>query len=263
MSLKKITIIFSAILIVSCASKKNILYFQDIDSVENLNSSIEYEPIIRKNDLLSITVSSVDKKSAQPFNLPIIATGNGDVITGSQRIQSYLVDANGNIEFPVLGSIHLADLPKINAVEFLKSEISKYVKNPIINLRITNFKVSVLGEVTQPGTFSIPDERITILEALSRAGDMTILGKRKDVLLIREENGKKTYNKIDFTKSSIFNSPYYFLQQNDVLMVSPSSVRVQSSSSIIKNTPLVVSVAGTVISVIGVLINLQNSRNNN
>ncbi len=250
MNFKKIAIIFSTMLIISCASKKNILYFQDIDSYVDTNKFVKNEPRIRKNDLLSITVSSVDKKSAQPFNLPIIATGSGDVINGSQRLQSYLVDANGNIEFPVLGKIRLSGLTKVDAVEYLKKEISKYVINPIINLRIINFKVSVLGEVNQPGTFSIQDERITILEALSRAGDMTILGKREDVLLIREEDGKKTYNKVDFRDSSILNSPYYFLQQNDVVLVSPSSVRVQSSSSIIKNTPLIISVAGAILSIL-------------
>ena len=198
--MKKLSIpifIISILLIgISCASKKDVLYLQDIETLNTENDTLKNTPVIRKNDLLAITVSSVDKVSAQPFNLPVVAIGNQTQVLGNQQLQSYLVDANGNIEFPVLGTIEVAGMTKIEMVEYLKAAISKYVKNPIINLRITNFKVSVLGEVRRPGTYPIQDERITILEALSLAGDMTVYGKRADVLVIREENGKKTYNKL-------------------------------------------------------------------
>ena len=242
-------LILSILLIsISCASKKDVLYLQDIDSLNTEMDTLKNTPVIRKNDLLAITVSSVDKISAQPFNLPVVAVGNQTQVMGNQQLQTYLVDANGNIEFPVLGTIKVAGLTKINAVEYLKKEISKYVKNPIINLRITNFKVSVLGEVSRPGTFTIQDERITILEALSLAGDMTVYGKRKDVLVIREENGKKTYNKLDFTKASLLTSPYYYLQQNDVVMVSPNGAQVQSSA-FNRNTSVYVSIISLLITV--------------
>ncbi|WP_010522391.1 polysaccharide biosynthesis/export family protein [Aquimarina agarivorans] len=189
---KKIVLLVVLIaFLVSCASKKDILLLQDIDNIDLKKDGVFNIPKIRNNDLLSITVSSVDKKSAAPFNLPVVATGSQNMVTGSQQLQSYLVDANGNVEFPVLGTVHLSGLSKTDAVDYLKQEISKYVKNPIVNLRITNFKISVLGEVSRPGTFSIQDERITILEALSLAGDMTVYGKRKGVLVIREEEGKK------------------------------------------------------------------------
>lgn len=250
MNINKILIIVSVIsLMISCASKKDVLYLQDIELSNSEYDLTKNSPIIRRNDLLSITVSSVDKKSAIPFNLPVIATGSQNAITGSQRLQSYLVDENGTIEFPVLGNIQLAGLTKTKAVEYLKEEISKYVKNPIINLRITNFKVSVLGEVSRPGTFAIQDERITILEALSLAGDMTVYGKRKDVLVIREENGKKTYNKLDFTKASLLNSPYYYLQQNDLVMVSPNKAQVQSSA-FNRNSSTYVAIASVIVALI-------------
>ena len=169
--MKKLSIpifIISILLIgISCASKKDVLYLQDIETLNTENDTLKNTPVIRKNDLLAITVSSVDKVSAQPFNLPVVAIGNQTQVLGNQQLQSYLVDANGNIEFPVLGTIEVAGMTKIEMVEYLKAAISKYVKNPIINLRITNFKVSVLGEVRRPGTYPIQDERITILEALS------------------------------------------------------------------------------------------------
>lgn len=248
--IKRILCVVLLILLqISCASKKDILYLQDISELQNSTDSLKNSPVIRRNDLLSITVSSVDKKSSFPFNLPVVSTGNQDIVSGNQRLQSYLVDENGKIEFPVLGSIHLAGLTKIKALEYLKEEISKYIKNPIINLRITNFKISVLGEVNRPGSYTIEDERITILEALSMAGDMTVYGKRKDVLLIREENGKKSYNVIDFTKSTLLNSPYYYLQQNDVIMVSPNNAQVQSSA-FNRNTAVYVSLISIIITVI-------------
>ncbi len=246
-------IILIASLLVSCASKKDVLYLQNIETLSKEYTLTKNSPVIRCNDLLSITVSSVDKKSAIPFNLPVVATGNQNAITGNQRLQSYLVDENGTIEFPVLGNIQLSGLTKTKAVEYLKEEISKYVKNPIINLRITNFKVSVLGEVSRPGTYSIQDERITILEALSLAGDMTVYGKRKGVLVIREENGKKVHNKVDFTDASLLNSPYYYLQQNDVVMVSPNKAQVQSSA-FNRNSGVYISILGVIISVITLVI---------
>lgn len=244
----------SSLLLSSCASKKNILLFQDIENYETGVDTLSSVVKIKVNDLLSIIVSSADRKSAAPFNLPAIATPSSDVtvVNTQQRLQTYLVDNNGLIQFPVLGALDLRGKTTIEATEYLKLKLSEYIKDPIVNLRITNFKVSVLGEVRSPGIYTINDERITILEALSRAGDMTIFGKRKNVLVIREIDGVKTYNKLDFTSKDVLSSPFYFLQQNDVVIVSPNGAQVQSSASN-RNAGLYVSIAGVIITVISIL----------
>ena len=238
----------------SCASKKNVILLQDIEDYQSNNDSTSGVVKIKKNDLLSIVVSSVDRKSAAPFNLPTFSTINSDVTSANslQRLQTYLVDSNGEIKFPVLGSINLLGKTTIEATNYIKKQLLKYIKNPIVNLRITNFKVSIMGEVRSPGVYTITDERITVLEALSRAGDMTIFGKRTNVLVVREENGVKKYNKLDFTNKSILSSPYYYLQQNDVVIVSPNGAQVQSSASN-RNGGLYVSVAGVIITIISIL----------
>lgn len=242
------------LILTSCASKKNVLLFQDIENYQAASDSTKSDIRIKQNDLLSIIVSSADRKSAAPFNLPAVGTANGDItqVNAQQRLQTYLVDANGEIQFPILGTLNLEGKTTIEATNYLKEVLSKYIKDPIVNLRITNFKVSVLGEVRSPGTYVINDERVTILEALSRAGDLTIFGKRSDILLIREIDGVKSYSKIDLTKKEVLSSPYYFLQQNDVIMVSPNGAQVQSSASN-RNAGLYVSVAGVIITVISIL----------
>jgi len=241
------------ILLNSCASKKDVLLLQDIENYQSINDTSKNTIRIKKNDLLSINVSSVDRKSAAPFNLPILATVNSDITTinAQQRLQTYIVDEKGKIKFPILGDLPLEGKTTIDAITFLEDKLRKYIKDPIVNLRIANFKVSVLGEVQRPGVFTITDERITVLEALGRAGDMTVFGKRKDVLVIREENGVKTYNKLDFTSKEILKSPYYYLQQNDVVIVSPNKAQIQSSA-FNRNTSVFVSLAGLIIAVISI-----------
>ncbi len=244
-----------SLFIMSCASKKNVLYFQDIENYEQENDTITNVVRIKSNDLLSISVSSADRKSAAPFNLPVLATLNSDItaVNSQQRLQTYLVNNNGSIQFPILGEINLLGKTTGEASVYLIEKLKKYIKDPIVNLRVTNFKVSVLGEVRNPGVFNITDERITILEAISRAGDMSVFGKRKNVLVIREVNGKKTYNRVDFTSSKLLNSPYYYLQQNDVVLVDPNKAQIQSSTFFNRNTPIFVSIAGVIISVISIL----------
>lgn len=254
--MNKILLLLSAILVLasSCASKKNILLFQDLEEYKASEDSTYSSIRIKKNDLLTIIVSTEDKKSAVPFNLTAVTSANSDLtsISGQQRLQTYLVNNDGQIQFPVLGDVELIGKTTIEATNFIKSKLLKYIKNPIVNLRITNFKVSVLGEVTRPGTFIITDERITILEALSRAGDMTIFGKRTDVLVIREQNGVKSHHRLDLTSKNLLSSPCYFLQQNDVVIVSPNGAQVQSSASN-RNSGLFVSIAGVIITVISIL----------
>lgn len=242
-----------ALLLSSCVSRQKMAYFQNMERLEGNNTPNYYTTVIENNDLLNITVSpsgatEMDLKLVQPFNLPITAAPNvmGN-ITGQQRLQSYLVDNKGNIDFPVLGQLHVAGLTRQKLIELLKTRISEYVDNPIINVRIDNFKISVLGEVKTPGAYQIEDERITLPEALALAGDMTIYGRRDNVLIIRETEGIKKYAYVDITQSDFIDSPYYYLQQNDVVYIEPNKAQMQSSVYN-RNIPIFISVASVLIS---------------
>lgn len=214
-------------LLASCASKENIVYLQNNTSN---SSSMEYEPIIQPDDVLSIIVTSENPEVAAPYNLKSVAIQNAtEIIPVNDVIQSYIVDKNGAIQFPMLGSVVLGGLTKTDAINKLKSILNEHVKDAVINMRLLNFKVSVLGEVTRPGTFNIKSERVTVLEALSMAGDLTVYGKRKNILIIREKEGVKTTQRIDLTKTDFLNSEYYYLAQNDVVYVEPNKTRVNSS----------------------------------
>jgi polysaccharide biosynthesis/export protein len=213
---------------ISCNSRKNIAYLQNIDSLQASEKSANFEPILQNDDLLSIIVAAEQPEATLPFNLPQIQ-GNYQINENQDGIKTYLVDSNGFIDFPVIGKIKLAGLTRSQAVTKLETEIKEYVTKPIINLRILNYKISVLGEVNRPGNFKISSERITLLEALSLAGDLTIYGRRNNVLLIREVNGVKSFNRIDITQADFLNSPYYYLAQNDVIVVEPNKTKVNSS----------------------------------
>ncbi|MEP0266467.1 polysaccharide biosynthesis/export family protein [Dokdonia sp.] len=254
-SIIKFSIFLLAIvsLTTSCVSKKKVLYLQDIEQIVDNPANTNYNISIKGNDLLTINVSALNPETVAPFNQPVVPrpSTNGTVQT-AQQLQTYLVSVDGTIEFPLIGSIKLAGLTRTEATDHLKDLLNKYVKNPIVNIRILNFKISVLGEVGRPGTFNIEDERVTVLEALGLAGDMTIFGDRKNVKIIREINGIKTYGELDFTSSSVISSPFYYLQQNDVVIVSPNKAQIQSSS-FNRNTSVFISIAGIIISVISVL----------
>lgn len=249
-------IILTAFLMGSCVSEKKVIYFQDIQQLGDQPENPGYTTIIRPDDLLTITVSALNPETVLPFNPPLVSTPRPDgSLTSAQQLQTYLVDKNGNIEFPVLGQLKLGGLSRQEATTFLVDKLATYIKNPIVNMRILNYTISVLGEVQRPGTFTVQDERITILEALGLAGDMTLFGKRNDVKVIREENGKTTYGILDFTSVDMIRSPYYYLRQNDVVIVSPNGAQVQSSG-FNRNTSVFISVAGIIISVITLLIRL-------
>ncbi|TVZ51355.1 polysaccharide biosynthesis/export family protein [Dokdonia sp. Hel_I_53] len=243
-------VVILSFLFSSCISKKEVLYFQDIERLESQSQNFNYNTIIRPNDLLSITVSSQDPESVAIFNP--VAGASGALRTTNERLGTYLVDRNGNIEFPYLGTINIGNKTRIEAVSKLREGISQFAKEAVINLRILNFTVSVLGEVQRPGTFTVPDERITVLEALGLAGDMTIFGERKTVKVIREENGIKTYGELDFTSIDVVNSPFYYLQQNDVIVVSPNNAQVQSGA-FNRNSTIFISIAGIIISVLTIV----------
>jgi polysaccharide biosynthesis/export protein len=219
------------LLLSSCASKKNILYLQDAISLNNNNTEKTHETKFNIDDLLLIHVSSKDSEAAFPFNLEVLMTPQASGAGQGQRQQQlYLIDNNGFIEFPVLGRLKLLGLTRSEVISLFKERLSEYIVDPIIVIRIMNFKVSVLGEVRNPGVVSTGSERMTILDAISLAGDLSIFGKRKNVLIIRENNGKKISKRLDLTKSDIVYSDFFYLKQNDVVYVEPNRTKVNSSA---------------------------------
>ncbi|MNE62735.1 Polysaccharide biosynthesis/export protein [compost metagenome] len=169
----------------------------------------------------------------------------------------YLVDANGMIDFPVLGSMKVGGLTRTEVLQMLKSKIAVYIKEPIINLRITNFKVSVQGEVGVPGTYNVTSERITLVEALSMARDLTIYGVRNNILVIREVDGVKSYNRVDITQSNFINSPFYYLAQNDVVYVEPNQNKI-NGAAVGPNTSVLISITSLLITLVTLIITSTN-----
>ncbi len=227
---QKLSYIFSTflvlLLITSCASREDIAYFSET-GVSNATKELgNYTPTLSADDLLEISVAAIDMQAVGPFNG---AGVEGDVTASVKK--TYLIDQNGEIEFPIIGDVKLSGLTRLEATDVLKEKIEAYVKNPIVNLKIVNFKITVLGEVTRPGTFKIDHERVTILEALGLAGDMTIFGERQNVLVIREQDGKKSYTRVDLTTDAVFKSPVYYLTQNDVVYIEPNGDRMNQSKS--------------------------------
>lgn len=257
-SLKKTVPFLFVLLIFSCKPKKDVVYYQNIDGLSSAEQSNSYEIKIQPDDLLMIIVSADDPETAIPFNLSAISVPSATItnlmsLRGQESIQYYLVDASGTIDFPVLGKLKVGGLSRSELMHLLETKIAKYIKNPIINIRLMNFKVSVQGEVILPGTYPVNSDRITLIEAISRAGDLTIYGKRNNVLIIRELNGVKSYNRVDITKADFINSPFYYLAQNDVVYVEPNKTRI-NGAAVGANTGVIISVTSLVITLITLIV---------
>jgi polysaccharide export outer membrane protein len=237
----------------SCGSPKNIVYFQGIDHVPGNvfeNDASRHEVVIAPNDNLLIFVSAIRSEIVEIFNM--VRT---DRMTNNiSEYHGYLVDSEGFINFPLVGKVKLGGLSKEQAVKTLEEKISDFVENPTVNLRLMNYKISVLGEVARPGVYSVVNEKVTIPEALAMAGDITITGLRQQVLLHREVNGKKEFYRIDMTKPDLFFSPYFYLQQNDVLYVQPNKARIGTSTSFYRDAPLFISAVSLIITIIALTI---------
>lgn len=222
-----------AVLCTACTSTKKIIYLQDVVPLKQQEIEQKYEVIIHGDDLLAIMVNSRDPELALPFNMPMVTYQLGTLGTGGQqRVLGYLVDTNGNIDFPILGEIHVEGLTRMQLTELIKNRLIEgdLIKDPIVTVQFLNFKISVMGEVGRPGSFTISGDRITLLEALSMAGDLTIYGRRDRVGVIRENNGKRTILFHDLRSAEIFNSPCYYLQQNDIVYVEPNKAKSGQSS---------------------------------
>ena len=233
-----------------CSNKKDILYFQNLEARESFNP-VPYTSIIKNNDLLSIIVSSSDMASAARFNrlVPSVNMAQSTNLMGQPQLQTYLVDNEGKIDLPELGLRAVAGRSRFELEQELTQEYRKFIKDVIVSIRLINFKISVLGEVAQPGTYSIADERVTLPQALGMAGDLTLYGKRKDIILFRDRNGIQESHLIDLTQTDVLDSDLFYLQQNDVLYVGPNNAQV-NGASFNRNNPLYVSIASLILSVI-------------
>lgn len=215
------------ILFSACNSTKEVVYLQDVVPLKQQDIERKYEVFIHEDDLLSIMVNSKDPELALPFNMPLVTYQIGSESVGQQRVLGYLVDTNGDIDFPILGKIHVAGLSRLELRDLIKEKLisGDYIKDPVVTVQFLNYKVSVMGEVARPGSFTITGDRITLLEALSMAGDLTIYGRRDRVAVIREKNGQRTILFHDLRSSDIFTSPCYYLQQNDIVYVEPNKAK--------------------------------------
>jgi polysaccharide export outer membrane protein len=228
------------------------VYLQN-DSTQINTLYEQYVPTIQTNDILTIVVTAADPKVTAPFNpVSLMAAGSLTQQTDLALRPTYTVDSNGDIILPMLGKVRVAGLTRIEATEKIRSELGLYIKDPGVNINFNNFRISVLGEVARPGSFIMPTERVTVLEALGMAGDLTIRGVRENVMLIREVNGQKTIHRLDLTQQTTLNSPYYYLAQNDVIYVEPNKSQI-NNSKLGSNTNVIISIAGLLITVISVL----------
>jgi polysaccharide export outer membrane protein len=250
---KFIIVLLGVLLLNACAHKKDLIYFQ-FDEIDQEKVTNNYQLTFKSDDLVQIIVSTKDLISAQPFNLPIATTSPTAISAqGNPILQSYLIDVNGEIEFPVLGKIKLGGLTRVQAIEMLKKKLSPaYLTDPVINILITNFKITVIGDVTTPKLITVQNERISILDALGMVGDLSISGNRKNVMVIREENNMKKKYTIDLTSNACITSPVYYLQQNDVVYIEQNNAKVQDAAYT-RTTGLFISLASVFISLLTIL----------
>lgn len=220
----------------SCGSTKNVAYFQNADSISLKASRMLYEAKVMPKDELTITVITTNPSASVPFNLSVTSTlsNGGQIGSGSGQLQTYLVDNDGNINFPIVGTLHVGGLTKKQCEELIKSKVKPYLsekENPVVTVRMSSFRVVVTGEVNSPHVVYAPQEKMSVIEALTQAGDLTIYGKRDNVMLIREDaNGEKSIHRFNLNDANIINSPYFYLQQNDVIYVEPNKVKAQNSA---------------------------------
>lgn len=250
-------------LLTACQSYKKVPYFQNVEVVNEAEQQEKlYDAKIMPKDLLTIVVSCTNPELAIPFNLTVasnagIAVSTSSYVTTQPVLQPYLVDNDGNINFPVLGELKLGGLTKREAEQLIIDKLKPYMKEtPIVTVRMVNYKISVIGEVTRPGTFTISNEKVNLLEALAMAGDMTVYGLRDNVKLIREDaNGKQQIVTLDLNKAETILSPYYWLQQNDIVYVTPNKAKARNSD-VGNSTSLWFSATSILVSIVSLLVNI-------
>ena len=242
------------LMMVGCGSSKQVAYWQNIDSISLAASKGLYDAKIMPKDELTILVQTTDPLTSEPFNLR--STGQ---TSSKNQITGYLVDNDGMINFPIVGKIHVAGLTKTECEDLIKSKIQPYLartENPLVSVRTSSYRITVIGEVNRPGVIPVATEKISLVEALAEAGDMTIYGKRDNVLLVREDkSGEKHKVRLNMNDANIINSPYYYLQQNDIVYVEPHKVKARNTF-FGSNTSIFYSVIGITTSLVSLLITI-------
>lgn len=224
----------------SCMTRKDISYFQDIsDSTAVQQITRDFVAVVQPGDILSVFVSSLSKEASSFFNS---VDESGDQVVAN----TYLVDGAGNIELPLIGEVNVSGMTTQQCKEEIKSKLTQYLVDPTVNIRIRNFKITVLGEVKAPGVYTIPNEKITLVEAIGLAGDLTIFGKRLDVLVIREESGQRKFFKVDLRSKEFFESEFYYLHSNDIVYVEPGKGKIASADAWYRILPIVFSGLSTI-----------------
>lgn len=254
--------LLSLMLMTSCTSYVNVPYIQNPEVVNSFKDSLPlYDAKIMPKDLLSITVNTSDPQAAAPFNLTVQTPQNATLAvvntTTTPSLQQYLVNNKGEIDFPVIGRLKVGGLTKNEAEDLIREHLKNYLKEvPIVTVRMANYKISVLGEVQHPGTFTVSNEKVNILEALAMAGDMTVYGVRDNVKLIREDaTGKREIIQLNLNNAEIVVSPYYYLQQNDIVYVTPNKTKAKNSD-IGSSTSLWVSATSILVSIASLVVNI-------
>lgn len=255
---KELLLLFSVLMMCSCVSRKQLTYFRTLspNNAKEINEQLSAlpEPTVKINDALIITVTALDPEAVLPYNLPSVsyATPTSSTEPTVASYQYYTVDAQGCIDFPVLGKLHVEGLTKSEVIRLVQQKLEGQIVNPIVSMRFLNAKVTVLGEVRSPGNYSLNNGRMTLLEALGAAGDITQYGRRDNVLVIRDNRGELEFARLDLSTNDLFASPYFYLQQNDVVVVEPNQARATSNQSM----GLWLSMVGTVASAATVVVSV-------
>lgn len=245
-------------LLTSCFTPKKVVYLQDLgtEMVQEMKEA-DYEAKIRKDDLLQILILAQTPEAAKPFNQSALIQEMSSTSGNNSEQSAYLVDVNGCVDLPILGRMTVEGMTTLELKNKIKQELiqKNLIKEPVVQVRIQNFKVMMLGEVKSPGAIEVKGERITLLDAISQAGDLTMQGRRDRVAVIREEAGKRTVHYLDLKSKAIFDSPYFYLQQNDVVYVEPNDVKsVQYRSGQLGNVTPWISVLSSILSLVTLIV---------
>jgi polysaccharide export outer membrane protein len=219
-----------AICFTSCRSKKNVIYLQNNEQYQSNHAVPNYEAVIQPDDILNIRITSENMEAATPFNPAVVATGLSNNSDTGQQLSGYLVDKEGFIDFPILGHIKVSGYTRTDFIQIMKAKLNSYLSDATVKLVISNFKITVLGEVGKPGVIEVSSDRITFLEAMAKAGDLTLQGLRKNILIVRDNQGVKSFTRVDITRADFVDSPFYYLKQNDVVYVEARRTKIDAGA---------------------------------
>ncbi len=246
----KFLLLFLIAVFTSCSTKKEILYFRDAEKLENMKTAMEFEPVFEVNDIIHIKVTSLNEEVVKPFQMQ---TGGSQSSGGGGQqnpaLMGYLVDIDGNIQFPVLGKIEVAGKSRSELESILTEKIHDYVTDAVVAVRLLNFRVIVLGEAGSETVVDVENERISVPELIASVGGITYDGKRDNILVIREVDGVKSIGRVDMTNADVFKNPFFYLKQNDIVYVEPTYRKVKSAGFITSYTGLI-SLATTIFGIV-------------